>query len=157
MFKDGKISDLVYLNLQKFSDKRGWLTELQRNDNCQKKIIPMMSYISLTEVGVARGPHAHKVQIDTMVFIGISKFKIYLWDMRKNSKTFKVKQILFAEKNKIFKIIIPNGVVHAYKNIGKTDGFVINLPNKLYRGKDKKNKPDEIRYEEQKNSIFKID
>jgi dTDP-4-dehydrorhamnose 3,5-epimerase len=47
--------------------------------------------------------------------------------------------------------------VHAYKNIGDEPGLVINLPNKLYAGWGKKEKVDEIRYEGNQDSPFKVD
>jgi len=47
-------------------------------------------------------------------------------------------------------------VVHAYKCVSKTNGYVINLPNKLYKGKDKKEEIDEIRWEDNPDSPYKI-
>ncbi len=54
-------------------------------------------------------------------------------------------------------VIIPPGVVHAYKNIGTVDGLVYNAPNKLYAGTGKKQPVDEIRYEDDDNSRFNVD
>ena len=156
MFKISKITDIVFVELQKFSDQRGWLTELHRKDELSKNLNPEMSYISMTFPKIVRGPHEHKKQIDYMIFTGGSTFKIFLWDMRLKSKSYKSKQILIAKENKIFKLIVPAGVVHAYKNIGLKNGFVINLPNKLYKGKNKKSVSDEIRHENDSQSIFKI-
>jgi dTDP-4-dehydrorhamnose 3,5-epimerase len=54
-------------------------------------------------------------------------------------------------------IIIPAGVVHAYRNIGQEMGMVLNLPNRLYAGKEKKEPVDEIRHENDPNSPFKME
>jgi len=52
---------------------------------------------------------------------------------------------------------VPPKIVHGYKNIGAAPGLVLNFPNRLYGGQFKKEKVDEIRYENLANSIFKID
>jgi dTDP-4-dehydrorhamnose 3,5-epimerase len=50
---------------------------------------------------------------------------------------------------------VPPGVIHAYKSLSK-DGIVINLPDKLYRGKGKRGKVDEMRHEDDPNSPYRI-
>jgi dTDP-4-dehydrorhamnose 3,5-epimerase len=54
-------------------------------------------------------------------------------------------------------LIVPPGVVHAYKNAGNTQGLVFNCPNKLFKGWGKKDPVDEIRHEEVHNSDFTLD
>ena len=54
-------------------------------------------------------------------------------------------------------IIVPAGVVHAYCNVGSVQGWVINLPNRLYAGKGRKEVVDEIRHESDPNSPFQLD
>ena len=54
-------------------------------------------------------------------------------------------------------MIVPKGVVHAYKNIGGCDGMVFNAPNRLYAGRGRTEPVDEIRHETDPNSPFKID
>jgi dTDP-4-dehydrorhamnose 3,5-epimerase len=53
-------------------------------------------------------------------------------------------------------VIVPPGVVHAYKNVGEADAFVLNFPNQLYAGWGKKEPVDEIRHESDPDSRFKI-
>ena len=143
-------------NINRNSDERGWLCELYRNDEISKAITPAMLYISETQPGVVRGPHEHREQVDFFIFIGPSDFKLFLWDNRLKSLTFgKHEQIIVGESNPC-SVVVPNGVVHAYENIGNVSGIVLNAPNKLYRGKNKLEKIDEIRHEHNKNSIFKI-
>ena len=52
---------------------------------------------------------------------------------------------------------MPPRVVHAYKNVGKEDGMVINLPDRLFKGKGKASAIDEVRYENDPGSPFRID
>ena len=157
MFKAGKIEDVIVKNLVKFIDERGWLTETFRYDELEEQYFPVMGYISMTNVDVARGPHEHVDQSDNFAFIGPSNFKLYLWDNRKNSPTYMVRQILFAGEDAPKSVLIPPGVVHAYKNVGGKQGMVVNSPNRLFAGKGKKDPVDEVRHESDPNSIFTLD
>ena len=157
MYSNGKIHDVIVRNLSKFIDERGWLVELFREDEIPAEFMPVMSYISVTLPGIARGPHEHVGQADCFGFIGPSNFKVYLWDNRQNSPTYKIRQIVYAGQDAPRVVVIPPGVVHAYRNVGGKDGMVVNLPNRLYAGKGKKDPVDEIRHEEDVNSMFKLD
>jgi dTDP-4-dehydrorhamnose 3,5-epimerase len=157
MFANGNIKDVVVKDLVKWADDRGWLTELFREDEIDTRYRPVMGYISMSHPGIARGPHEHVDQADYFAFIGPSNFKIYLWDNRKDSPTFMTRQVLSAGEDAPRTVIIPAGVVHAYKNVGGKLGMVVNLPNRLFAGPGKKEKVDEIRHERDPNSIFVID
>lgn len=156
-FKKGRIHDVVSRQLNKFLDERGWLAELYREDEMDKSIVPTMAYISMTQPGVARGPHEHKEQTDYFCFIGPSNFKVYLWDARPDSPSCGVKQVLYAGIDAPMMVVVPPGVVHAYRNIGMENGIVFNAPNRLYAGEGKKEPVDEIRHEEVAGSPFQLD
>ncbi len=146
--------------LTRFEDRRGWLTELFRADELEsigmKEAQPVMGYLSMTRPGIARGPHEHKHQTDFFIFLGPADFEITLWDNRSDSPTFgeRVKLVLGASQPA--RLIVPPGIVHAYRNIGEVEGWVLNFPNRLYKGWDRKEPVDEIRYEEDHNSPFKL-
>ncbi|NYE56882.1 dTDP-4-dehydrorhamnose 3,5-epimerase family protein [Carboxydothermus ferrireducens] len=156
-FKKGEIEGVIIRPLKKHIDERGWLCELFRQDEIEETIMPVMSYISQTLPGIVRGPHEHKEQTDYFAFIGPGNFKIYLWDNRKDSSTFGNRQIIYAGEDNPAVIIIPPGVVHAYKNISTKPGLVFNAPNKLYAGRGRKEPVDEVRWENKENSPFIID
>lgn len=156
-FKDGEIEDVIIESVSLYNDQRGWLAEFFRHDEIPKEILPVMGYVSLTHPGIARGPHEHLGQWDYFVFLGPSVFEMYLWDNRKNSPTYQNRIKITVGEGYPFKIAVPPGVVHAYKNIGDKDGIVYNFPNQLYAGKGKKDKVDEVRWENQKDSPFVID
>jgi dTDP-4-dehydrorhamnose 3,5-epimerase len=156
-FKNGIIHDVILRDLTKYQDNRGWLMELFRSDIIAEEFLPAMSYISQTEPNVARGPHEHKDQADLFCFIGPSTFRLYLWDARKTSPTFGHRMVFDAGEQKPQAVIVPAGVVHAYKNIGEKPGWVVNLPNKLFAGKGRKDTVDEIRHESDPNSPFQLD
>ena len=157
MFKDGVIGDVIVNDLRRFTDPRGWLVEIFRNDELDDGLQPVMGYISMTEKGVVRGPHEHVDQADLFCFLGPSTFRVYLWDNRSSSPTFRVRQIITAGVDEPKSIIIPKGVVHAYKNVGDGPGMVVNCPNRLYAGEGKKQPVDEIRHEDDPDTVFSIE
>ncbi|MCI0708314.1 MAG: dTDP-4-dehydrorhamnose 3,5-epimerase family protein [Ignavibacteriae bacterium] len=156
-FTIGPIDGVVVKDLNRYTDARGWLVELFRKDEITSEYVPAMSYISETLPGVARGPHEHVDQADLFCFLGPSTFRVYLWDARKGSKTYGCKMTLDAGETSPRSVIIPPGVVHAYKNIGSRGGWVINLPNRLYAGEGRKDPVDEIRHESDANTLYTLD
>jgi dTDP-4-dehydrorhamnose 3,5-epimerase len=48
-------------------------------------------------------------------------------------------------------------VVHAYKNVGNKVGWVLNFPNRLYKGDGGKDTVDEIRHEDDPHTAFRTD
>lgn len=156
-FIRGRIHDVVVKPLAKFLDERGWLAELFRSDETDPETMPVMAYVSMTRPGIARGPHEHVDQTDWFCFIGPSNFKVYLWDARPGSPTHGVKQTLFAGVDAPVAVIVPPGIVHAYKNVGSGDGIVFNAPNRLYAGEGKASPVDEIRHEDVAESPFILD
>lgn len=157
MFESGDIHDVVINSLKKYHDDRGWLIELFRHDELDKEFYPAMTYISQTKPGAARGPHEHVDQADYFCFIGPSNFKIYLWDSREDSPTYNKKMTVIGGEENPISMIVPKGVVHAYKNIGDIDGIVFNAPNRLYAGENKKEEVDEIRHEDKTDSVYIMD
>ena len=156
-FSKGRIHDVIVRPLNKFLDERGWLAELYRTDELDAEILPSMAYISMTQPGVARGPHEHKEQTDYFCFLGPSNFKVYLWDSRPDSPSYGVKQVIFAGIDSPVALVVPPGVVHAYRNVGMENGIVFNAPNRLYAGEGKREAVDEIRHEEEAGSLFQLD
>lgn len=145
---------VIIKKITKNEDSRGWLAEIYRDDEINYK--PAMSYVSVTKSGIARGPHEHKFQSDCFVFTGPGKFELYLWDNREGSETKGeyLKMEVGAENPTM--VIVPPGVVHGYKCVSEEDAYCINLPDKLYKGEGKKEEADEIRWEQDPNSPFKI-
>jgi dTDP-4-dehydrorhamnose 3,5-epimerase len=151
------IDGVIIRQLKKYTDRRGWLIELYRRDELDAEFTPAMSYVSMTSPGVARGPHEHVDQADCFCFIGPSTFRLYLWDNRTGSPTYGLKATYDLGEQNPAAVIVPKGVVHAYKNIGSTDGIVYNAPNRLYAGEGRRDPVDEIRHEDDPDSQFKLD
>jgi dTDP-4-dehydrorhamnose 3,5-epimerase len=146
------VEGLVIKELAVYTDARGWLTEIIRDDETDYRAA--MSYVSMTKPGVARGPHEHREQTDLFCFLG--RFRLCAWDNRKASATYGEK-IVYEGGDTPFIAIVPPGIVHAYRNIGDTAGLVLNLPDRLYRGRGRSGPVDEIRYEDDPGSPFRID
>ncbi|MDO8529519.1 MAG: dTDP-4-dehydrorhamnose 3,5-epimerase family protein [bacterium] len=148
------IKGVTIKKIDKFSDERGWLGEIYRNDETDYE--PAMSYVSLTKPGMTRGPHEHKFQSDCFVFIGPGDYELYLWDNREGSETKGEHLKLETGEKNPSSVIVPPGVVHAYKCVSEVPAYCINFPDKLYKGEGKKEDADEIRWEKDPNSPFKI-
>ncbi len=155
-FEKGRIEGVVIKEIKKFLDERGWLCELFREDELEASLFPRMSYVSLTYPGIVRGPHAHLEQTDLFCFIGPGNFELRLWDNRPDSKTFRRYQAVFAGKDSPKSVLVPPGVVHGYRCLGKEPGIVFNAPNRLYAGHGRLGPVDEIRYEDDPGSAFKF-
>ena len=156
-FHQSDIHDVIVRPLRKFEDRRGWLSELFRHDELPPEFHPVMAYISSAKAGATRGPHEHVDQSDMFCFIGPSNFKLRMWDNRPDSSTYRAVMTLWVGQDNPQSVVIPNGVVHAYQNVGETDGIVINCPNRLYMGQRRQETIDEIRHEDDPDTIFRMD
>ncbi len=150
---DSGMEGVQIIPLKQFTDARGWLTELFRVDELPEGFVPQMCYLSVTHPGIARGPHEHVDQTDGFAFLDGS-YELYLWENRDGHSAAPFRLVVGRDNPVV--VIVPPGVVHAYKNVGSSDAFVLNFPNQLYAGWGKKEQVDEIRHENQADSRFKM-
>ncbi|MGE5426190.1 MAG: dTDP-4-dehydrorhamnose 3,5-epimerase family protein [Bacillota bacterium] len=148
------INGVIVRQLNKYEDERGWLTEIYRRDEVDTS--PAMSYASLTLPQVIRGPHEHVYQSDFFIFIGPGKFRLHLWDRREGSSTKGEKMEMEVGEGNPCSVLVPPGVVHGYQCISDVPALSINFPDKLYKGVMKKDEIDEIRWELDPESPYKI-
>jgi len=134
-------------------DDRGWLGEFYRTDETDYR--PAMTYVSETLPGISRGPHEHLDQSDLFIFLA-GEFTLYLWDNREGAKNYRVVEQFNVGSDNPCSVLVPPGVVHGYKCISSIPGLVINMPDRLYKGKDRKEEVDEVRWEKDPDSPFKI-
>lgn len=147
-WRNGAIDGVVFRAMARHYDNRGWLAETFRSDEIDTEIMPVMSYVSVTHPGIARGPHEHSEQTDLFAFAGPGNFKLKLWDNRKNSPTHGNTVTTIVGEDNPTAVIVPPGVIHAYKNISVADAWALNFPNRLYAGTERKGPVDEIRHED---------
>ena len=157
-FIDGPIDGVAVTQLSDnaHGDRRGWLAEIYRVDETPCSERPRMAYISLTKPRASRGPHSHQFQTDRFLFASLETLLLYLWDDRPDSKTYRHKMIIPVGGLNRCTVLVPPGVVHGYTNIDALNAVVINFPNRLYCGEDRKEEPDELRYEDDPDTPFKI-
>ena len=150
---DGPVYDCRVTPLHKFVDERGWLAEVFRQDNLDAMHHPVMAYLSLTHPGIARGPHEHVRQTDLFVFFS-GLFRLYLWDARAASPSYGHRHVIDLGETSPASVLVPPGVVHAYRNVGTRDALILNCPNALYAGQGKAAPVDEIRHEDRADHLF---
>jgi len=156
-FEDGTIDGVIVWPLKAICDQRGWLVELFRSDELPADNLPAMAYLSETLPGVLRGPHEHADQDDLFLFVGPGDFELFCWDIRPASRTRGKRQRLAAGASHPLRVLVPKGVVHAYRNISSSPGWVFNAPNRLYRGRNRSEPVDEIRYEQSPDHPFRTE
>lgn len=148
-----QLPGVVVRALGRFEDERGWLSELYREDELPDGFLPVMGYLSVTKPGVARGPHEHREQTDGFAILD-GEYELHLWENRPGlPEAHEVHNVGTA--NPVL-VIVPPGVVHAYRNVGGRDAFVLNFPNQLYAGRGRKEPVDEIRHEDDESSRFRM-
>jgi dTDP-4-dehydrorhamnose 3,5-epimerase len=156
-FEAGKVDGVIWKPLTRYTDHRGWLCELFRLDEVPAEYHPVMAYVSVTQPGIARGPHEHIEQADYFCFIGPSDFKLYVWDIRLDSPSYGKMQVEVVGQCRPMAVVVPAGVVHAYRNAGNEPGLVFNAANRLYKGPGRAEPVDEIRHEDDPQSRFRMD
>ena len=153
-FQKGPIDGVQVTAFKKFVDERGWLAEIFRQDEIPAEFQPAMSYVSVTLPGVLRGPHEHVDQADLFAWVGPGDFKLTLWDNRSDSPTYRNRMELFLGINNPGSVLVPKGVVHCYRCVSHEPGWVINCPNRLFAGENKREPIDEIRHEADPENPF---
>jgi len=148
------IHGVIIKQLAKNQDERGWLAEIFRRDELD--FDPVMAYLSWTNPGIIRGPHEHALQADCFVFCGPGNFRLYLWDRREKSTTNGESFELEVGEDNPTLVVVPPGVVHGYKCISSVPALSLNFPDKLHKGVNKAQTVDEIRWESQSDSPYKI-
>lgn len=147
------IEGVRFFPLRRHVDARGWLVELFREDELPADFRPAMAYISVTRPGVARGPHEHVHQTDAFAFLD-GRYELHLWENRPGRSEVHEVHVVGEERPCV--VLVPPGVVHAYRNVGEREAFVINFPDRLYAGRGRAEPVDEIRHENDPESRFRL-
>lgn len=129
--------------VRQFSDERGMLCELWRNDDDKEATRPpVMSYWSVTNSFVMRGPHEHKAQCDWFVtWFNRMVYQLY------NPDTNEMFHFI-TDPSKIYRVKVDVGIIHSYRNLETRPVTTGNFPSALFMGEGKKSPIDEIRHEE---------
>ena len=136
---------------------RGWLCELFRHDDLPAEFHPVMAYISMTEAGVAAGRTNTSIRADLLLFHRPVALQGLPVGSSRRFADLLARQTEIVGVDRPMLLIVPPGVVHAYKNVGGEPGLVFNCPNRLYKGPGRKEAVDEIRHEDQTDSPYRLD
>lgn len=121
-------------------DERGSLFEALRTDwdICDVPIAQV--YFSTLRPNIVKGWALHKKD-DDRYFIVSGDLQVVLYDIRQDSPTYELKQIVNLSDARRQLLRIPAGVWHADYNPGTRDVVLLNMPTSLYDYDD----PDKYR------------
>ncbi len=134
--------DLVAgVKLKAFSvwpDDRGYFLEIARLGQGLVEGFPAAgSQVSaaFNYPGIIKAFHYHKFQTDYWVPVA-GLLQVVLVDLRHGSSTFGAKNTLYVGALRPWQIMIPPGVAHGYKVIGKEPSTLVYITNQTYDPKD---------------------
>lgn len=121
------------------ADARGRLLEVLRNDD--EAFSPAdfgQAYITTVSPGITKAWHLHENQTDRMILIkGSALFGCVDTQM---SPTVLLSLAVSDWEPAIIRI--PPKIYHGFKNIGKEEALILNIPDRVYNYKE----PDEMKY-----------
>jgi dTDP-4-dehydrorhamnose 3,5-epimerase len=119
-------------------DDRGWFLEVARlGQGPVAGFDPVTTQVSsaLSYPGTIKAFHFHRHQTDYWVPVA-GMFQVALVDLRRESRTFGVKNTIYVGKLRSWSIIVPPGVGHGYKVIGSDPAVLVYVTNRVYNPED---------------------
>src|SRR5690349_25168166 len=124
------IAGVTVKDLNLITDERGFLMEILRSDDPLFQRFGQ-AYITAAYPGVVKAWHYHTKQTDHFCVVkGMAK--VVLYDGRKGSPTRGIVNEFFIGDQNPALVVIPNLVMHGYKNIGTEEVFLLNFPTEAY-------------------------
>ena len=119
-------------------DDRGYFLEVARlardlGDDFPQKTTQVSA--ALNYPGIIKAFHFHRIQTDFWVPAG-GVLQVALVDLRCNSNTYGTKNTLYVGTLRPWQLLIPPGVAHGYKVIGKQSSVLIYVTNRIYTPED---------------------
>ncbi len=110
------IEGVLVKPLVRHCDERGYLLEVLRDDDGLLERFGQTTY-TLTYPGVIKAFHWHRKQYD-LWFVAAGEVRVVLHDLREDSPTRGVTQVIYAGEHQPVLIVIPPGVAHGYQVLG---------------------------------------
>jgi dTDP-4-dehydrorhamnose 3,5-epimerase len=110
-------------SLHVYPDDRGFFMELARlGKGLASQMVPqgdrqVQVSFTLTYPGTIKAIHYHSEQTDIWAPVS-GMMQVFLYDFRRNSKTFGSINTIYVGAHRTWKILIPPGVGHGYKVLG---------------------------------------
>ena len=133
------IEGVVIKEIVRHNDDRGFFAEIIKEGEPIFKSIKQTS-AAITFPGIIKAFHYHKKQWDIW-FVAKGMARVVLYDLRENSPTYKMTNVLYAGETNPLVIAIPPFVIHGYQVIGNSEVLLFYHTTEPY---DEKN-PDEYR------------
>lgn len=121
-----------------FPDDRGYFLEVQRLGVGLASAFPAESTqvsAALSYPGTIKAFHFHLRQTDCWVPVK-GMFQVALADLRRGSRTFGARNTLYVGALRPWRILIPPGVAHGYKIVGREDAMLAYLTDRFYDPSD---------------------
>jgi dTDP-4-dehydrorhamnose 3,5-epimerase len=138
----GLIEGVRVAPLNPSSDTRGSLSELIDPHTAGSEPIVHI-YQVIAKADSRRAWQYHRRQFDRLAFTN-GHFRIALYDLRADSNTFGLLNVLVAGADQPMSLRIPPMVVHGVHNYGTEDASFINMPTQLWNPA----RPDKYRIRE---------
>jgi len=136
------IDGVVIESMQVHPDDRGFFAELARlgSEGIAARMVAdgrrqIQISTTLTYPGTIKAIHYHYEQTDLWAPIA-GMLQVFLYDMRRNSKTFGLINTLYVGQLRPWEILIPPGVGHGYKVLGTRPAQLVYLTDRFYNPKD---------------------
>lgn len=127
---ENQIEGVVLRRLVTKEDSRGDLTVLLSQLYGADLVTPH-AYLVTASAGSVRAWVYHKLQSDRLALVS-GKMRVVLYDLRPESSTFGVLNVMDLGASNKVSLTIPPCVVHGVQNVGDTDAHFINLPTRAY-------------------------
>ncbi|MEO8368959.1 MAG: dTDP-4-dehydrorhamnose 3,5-epimerase family protein [Candidatus Solibacter sp.] len=121
-----------------FPDDRGYFLEVHRIGNgLAASFPPETTQISaaISYPGTVKAFHFHLHQHDFWTTVK-GLLQVVLMDLRVGSPTFGARNTMYVGELRPWQILIPPGVAHGYKVIGRDDALLVYLTDRFYNPKD---------------------
>ncbi|MBI4892725.1 MAG: dTDP-4-dehydrorhamnose 3,5-epimerase family protein [Acidobacteria bacterium] len=121
-----------------WADDRGYFLEIARfGQGLAAEFPPESTQVSaaLTYPAAIKAFHFHLHQTDLWV-VTQGMFQVALVDLRPDSPTYGVKNTIYVGQLRPWQILIPPGVGHGYKVIGRDPAMLVYLTNRIYNPAD---------------------
>jgi len=139
MTKLGQIEGVRIKQIRRYSDDRGFFSEIIKFGEESFCEVKQTSYTE-TYPGVVKAFHWHKKQFDVW-FPARGNMQVVLHDMRQDSPTFGITQVIYGGEDNPVLVLIPPYIAHGYRVLGAEKCSLFYHTSEAY---DPKN-PDEER------------
>ncbi|MFI5057721.1 MAG: dTDP-4-dehydrorhamnose 3,5-epimerase family protein [Candidatus Acidiferrales bacterium] len=136
------IDGVVVEPMQVHPDDRGFFAELARlgSQGIAARMVAdgrrqIQISTTLTYPGTIKAIHYHYEQTDLWAPIA-GMLQVFLYDMRRGSKTFGLINTLYVGQLRPWEILIPSGVGHGYKVLGTQPAQLVYFTDRFYNPKD---------------------